>query len=891
MLRLQKKGFQTMKKSLLIGVAAIAVVAATPVNAQIALGTTVTGAGVASQSSQVTQTEAVNSGDEVIVTGTRTTGLRASDSAAPIQVLGADALKRVGQPDLNSALAQQLPSIQIQTAGADQAIFHPAVKLRGLSPNHTLVEINGKRRHGTSNVVVSGGAFGGGAAPDLSLIPEDAIDHIEVLQDGAAAQYGTDAIAGVVNFILKKNKGLSFNATGGHYFDDGGARYDLMGRVGFEPVENGYISLTVERSFRNYAFRGDVDPRVANTSNAAVAARLATYPGILNYPNYPYVNRIPSDAQQTLTNGLYNAGYSVTPDLEVYSFGTYSHRIGRAYENYRLPTVVVGKAATDIPFPAGFSPQEVTVETDYAATGGIRGEFGGTTFDLSSTYGNDNNRSNVERSSNAALYYDTSNFTTVNGITTYIPGQSPTNFYDGSFISTQWSNTLDLTHKFDIGLANPLNVAGGLEYRRESYQLVAGDPASYYVSPYVGGKGGGAQSFFGYSPANASDHHRNNFSEYLDLSLKPVDAATIDAAVRHEHYSDFGNTTVFKITGRYDFSPVIAVRGTVSTGFRAPTLAEEFYSGINVGPTNISGVLAPNSTGAAFLGLSGLKPEKSTNFSAGLVLHPVPGLLVTIDGYYIKIRDRIVQSGTFYGADYNLGKVVPGTIVSASVLTALRNNGVPVDAVIASLIGPPAQTGNVSAQAFVNGVSTRTQGVDMTASYASDFGDFGHVDWSLTGNYNSTKITKVNAPPSNVNPAVILLDPNAQTLLTNSTPKFRVTAGAYWTISKFTINLRESFYSKTSTLNSDPTTGLYTDTFTITNKFITDLEAGYQVTKSVKVSAGANNLFNKYPNKIPDSYRTQQYNSLNNGYVTKYPSFSPIGVDGGYYYGRLSVNF
>jgi iron complex outermembrane receptor protein len=838
---------------------------------------------------------------DIIVTGTRLSGFRASDSPAPIQLLGSDAMKRVGQPDLNQVLAQQIPSIQVQAFGTDQTAMHPSVKLRGLNPNHTLVEINGKRRHGTSNVNVAGGPYGGAAAPDLSLIPQDAIDHIEVLQDGAAAQYGTDAIAGVINLILKKNPGLNLNVTGGHYFDQGGGRYDVMGRFAAEPFDGAYVSITGEKSFKNYSFRGDVDPRVANTNIASVVSLLAAYPAIKSFPYYPYVNRIVGDGRLQITNGLYNAGYEFAPGFEVYTFGTYSHKIGRTFQNYRLPNVVVGKSTVgvaaglgDIPFKGGFSPQELTRETDYAVTGGVKGEFLDTTFDLSSTWGKDTNNIYVDRSANAALYFDSS--------TTTSPGYSPSSFFNGAFVFSQWSNTFDLTREFDVGMASPLSVAAGLEYRRENYILRAGDPSSYYVSPYattvvngttVAAKQGGAQSFFGYAPANASNSFRKNFSQYLDLSLKPVDAWLIDAAVRHEHYSDFGDTTVFKLTSRYDFSDAIAVRGTVSTGFRAPTLAEAFYSGINVGPTSLSGVFAPNSSGARSLGLTGLKPEKSNNYSIGLVLKPVPRLTVTLDGYYIRIRDRIVQSGSFFGANYNRGVPVAGTVTSQSVLDALRAAGVPVDSVLATLQAGATngQSGSITLQTFVNGVKTSTSGVDFVATYNSDLGGIGHVDWSLSANYNKTKILSVALPPSGINQAALLLDPSAQSNLTDTTPKFRATAGAYWTLGMFSVNLRESFYSKSSLLVANPTSGLYTDRLTLKNKLVTDLEVGLQPRKFLKLSIGANNLFNTYPTKYPDAYRNQQYNNNSTGYITKYPTWSPIGINGGYYYGRVSVNF
>ncbi|CAN5320093.1 TonB-dependent receptor [soil metagenome] len=809
----------------------------------------------------------VNSGDEIIVTGTRTSGLRVSDSPAPVQVLGNDVLQRVGQSDLIQGLAQNLPSIQAQSFGGNQDAFHLSLKLRGLNPNHTLVLINGKRRHGTANVVVSGGAFGGSAAPDMSFIPITSIDHVEVLQDGAAAQYGTDAIAGVINIIQKKNaSGGSLSVTGGHYFDEGGATWSVLGNIGIEPFNGAYLNVSAERKHHGFSFRGDVDPRVINTGVAgnSGATLLTRFPGLVNAPDYPYVNRISGDSAFDLTSVTYNAGYAVTPDTEIYSFGSYGHRNGTANENYRLPNVVVGVAASDIAFPLGFTPQEEAKDTDYSVTGGIKGIFSGTTWDLSSTYGRDINKTYVNNSANASLYAASSSATR--------NGSTPQDFHTGDFIATQWTNTLDVTHDFDLGSAGSLTAAGGIEYRHETYEIAAGDPTSYY--------GTGSQAYLGFAPINAGKHSRNNWSEYLDFTFKPLSGLLIDAAVRHEHYSDFGNTTVFKGTGRYDFSPAIAIRGTASTGFRAPTLAEEYYSGIGVGPTLISGNFAPNSPGAAFLGVPGLKAEKSTNFSGGLVLHPISNLTITVDAYTIEIKNRIVQSSVFYG--YNSNRNV---ITSPSIIQALTANGVTIDPAIYT-----ASSGAIGVQTFVNGAKTRTRGLDFVASYASDFGGLGHVDWSLAANYNATKIKELASPPSNVNQNLLILDKAAQSLLINATPKFRATANAYWTLGPIGINLREAFYSPTFYYIQNPVSAAF-EKARVGNKFITDVQVDYKVTRSLKLSIGANNLFNIYPDKLPASLRNSYYNISSASYVTQYPRETALNISGGYYYGRATFSF
>ena len=806
--------------------------------------------------------------DTVIVTGTRVTGLKAVDSPAPVQVLGAELLKRTGQPDLIQSLAQNVPSIQAQSYGGDAAAFHLSFKLRGLSPNHTLVLINGKRRHGTANVVVSGGAFGGNASADISLLPQGAIGHVEILQEGAAAQYGTDAIAGVVNIILKDNsQGGSITGTAGEFMHGDGRTAELAINLGVEPIENAYLNMTLATKYHGFTFRGDKDVRVISTTAPSnVSANLLTkFPTLPGAENYPYVNRIAGDAEYRSTVFLYNAGYEVSDALSLYSFGSAAYKWGQAYENYRLPNVVVGKSATDIPFPQGFSPKESIEETDYAFTFGAKGHVNEWNWDLASTYGRDLNEVFVLNSANSSLYADTS--------TTTAKGFSPNKFHDGDFVASQWTTQLDVTHDFDVGLAGPLNLAFGGEYRKERYEIVAGDPASYYKT--------GAQSFFGYAPVNAGSHGRHAEAAYIDLAADVTKAWKVDAALRREKYSDFGSTTVAKLTSRYDFNDMIALRGTASTGFRAPTLAEEFYSGINVGPTSVSGVFAPNSPGAKFLGVSGLGPEKSKNFSAGLVSHFLPGLTMTLDVYQITIKNRIVQSGNFSGFNSNRN-----VIQSPSVLQALTANGVTIDPSIFA-----SSSGSVGVVTFVNGVDTRNRGVDFVATYSSDFDAMGRVDWSLTANYNTVKLLSIKPPPSNVDPRVVLLDPAAQAALVKQSPKFRATAGAYWSMGPFSVNLRESFYSSTYGLIQDPVNAFF-DKQLIKKAFITDLELAYEVRKGVKLALGANNLFNHFPTKQPDIYRAGLLATNASGYASSlYPNFAPYGFNGGYYYGRLTLSF
>jgi iron complex outermembrane receptor protein len=849
-------------------------------------------AAIASQAlAQSAEAQKSQSGEieTIVVTGTRTSGLKAVDSPAPVQVLGNDILKRTGQPDLVQSLSQNIPSLQAQTFGGDQSQFNKSFKLRGVSPNETLVMINGERRHGTANVNVAGGSFGGNAAADLNYIPTSAIDHVEVLQDGAAAQYGTDAIAGVVNIILKKaDHGGSISAQGGHYIDEGGLTTDFQGNIGLAPIENAYINVTVQTKFQGNSFRGSIDPRVVNLATQAsggynvpgygyvpVASNqtqvkppvvpaatsiINAYPQTALFPGYPYVNYISGDGQTQLTNALYNAGYDILPEITVYSFGSFGYKDGRAYENYRLPNVAVASNGVLL-YPAGFSPMENIRETDYAFTLGAKGEFKGTTYNLASTYGRNYDRIYTLGTANADALKDF--------------GFTPANFHNGDFTATEWTTNLDLTHPFDVGWSDPVTVAVGAEARVNSYQVKAGDPLSYYK--------GGAQSFFGYSPANASYNQRESHAVYGDVAFKPVKPLSLDGAIRWENYSDFGDAVIYKGTARYDFNDMFALRGTIDTGFRAPTAAEEFYQGINVGPTSISGVFAPNSPGAKFLGFSGLKPEKSFDYSVGMVTHPLPRLTMTLDGYAMKITDRIVQSGTIYGANST-----PRNDISPSVIQAITAAGVTIPPVILQTIANGG-SGSIGVQTFVNGVDTQTYGLDYVGTYAMSYGVFGHVDYSLSVNYNDTRVLKVHAPPSNVSPNVVLLDQGAVSGLEDSTPKWRGSLNAYWTKGPWSLNFRENFFGSSFTYGQDAVSGKWVQLLSRSN-WITDFEGGYTFPHGVKFSMGANNVFNHYPNKYPYTYRYSQLQKNSSGFASQYPA-APYGYNGGFYYGRLTWTF
>ncbi len=808
---------------------------------------------------------------ELIVTGTRATGMKAADSPAPIQVLGTTALQQVAQPDLIQAIAQNLPSFNAQAFGGDAANLTLSAALRGLSPNDTMVLVNGKRRHATANLAVLGGSpYSGAATADLGLIPVGAIDHIEVLQDGAAAQYGSDAIAGVVNIILKSNpEGGAANATGGQNYENGGKSGAWSFNDGMKLGDKGWVNVTLEERYHEHTAHGGGDRRLFDINGKLLASdSAANAAGAAAFRGSPMVNLINGDAQFNIYNFFYNAGYDLGDGITLYSTGSYSHRNSNSYENYRVPTKVSGTnslGVTYLPLPQGFNPTESLAEDDYSFGGGIKGSFDGWDWDLSTTYGQDNDDIFTKHSANAQLF-------PVLAAVSATPVVPQRDFFDGAFRSSEWTTGLDVVKSIDAGMFKPLVLALGAEYRQNKFTIVAGEPSSYF--------GAGAQSFTGYDPSNAGTHTRHNYAFYADLAADPVENLHLDLAARYENYSDFGGTTVGKLTGRYDFSPMIAIRGTVSNGFRAPTLQEEFYSGTNVSPSSATVQLPANSAPAVIAGFQPLKPEKSTNYSIGFVAHPMEGVQLTLDAYEIDLRNRIQTTGFLYGSVVVGGKNI---VISQAVLNAISAHGNTLDSGISY----------AGISVFTNAVDTKTHGVEATVTYASDFGSYGHVDWNVGLNYNKTSLSKQAALPAqdfSSAPTVItqtsLLSPNALTGLTTATPREKVVGNAYWTLGKWSANLRETIYGESSELTS---TSNITTNLKMPAAAITDLTVAYRVTDAIKLEVGANNLFDKMPPSVPNLSIGKP---ASGGNVWNAPmTFSPYGINGGYYYGRLTLTF
>ncbi|HZU63639.1 MAG TPA: TonB-dependent receptor [Novosphingobium sp.] len=767
------------------------------------------GAPLVARAEEAPAPQADNPASEIIVTGTRETGTRARNSATPIDVVGAKALNATGRVNLLDALKDILPSVNAPAVGYDVGALARTFQLRGLSPDQTLVLVNGKRRHTSASIYADSDPAQGSNVVDLDLIPANAIDHVEVLRDGAAAQYGSDAIAGVVNVILKNGAaGGELGVQGGTYYKGDGANVAINVDHGVKIGAEGALHLSA--GYRLHDF--------SNRSGDSGGAQPAQVQG---------------DPRSILFTGAYDYTQPLADHLTLYSFGTWASRQARANENPREPGSI--SDAVDALYPNGFTPRETVNEHDFSVTAGLKG---GTAwaFDLSTTYGRNSSILHNVHTVNPDLLADTGNAQSV--------------FYVGGYASSEWTSNLDIRRSFDIGLAGPLTLAFGAENRYETYEIRAGEANSYYL--------GGASAFPGYRPSDATQAHRNSIAGYVDATAHPLKGWELSLAGRVEHYDSVGSRVNGKVATRYDISPRLALRGSASTGFHAPSLAQEYYSATTVTTGYASIQLPVNSAGARLLGAPALKPETSRNYSIGLVVEPVKGLHLSVDVYRIDIDNRIIETEYLYGALAQAAVAANGSAIPAGL-----------------------DPDNVAAQFFTNGVDTRTQGVDVTATWRTDLGDWGTIGWNAGFGYVDTAIRRFHAAPAALQAAGLSLEDAVEiSNITTATPHTKLSLAANWQRGPWAVTLRNTYYSN-STQYQGYASPYYI--YTTGNRVITDLDVGYQLSARVRVGAGANNLFNIYPRRFgPEVYQNVNYD--------QYSHLSPFGINGGSYYLRLTVS-
>ena len=782
------------------------------------------------------KTKAKNLGP-VVVTGTRTGNRTESSSLTPIDVISAETLKQTGTIDLAQALARTIPSLNLPFAAAsDTFAFQRPFQLRGLSPDQVLVLVNGKRWHSGALLLSLGQIGQGSQGIDLNTIPMSAIDHIEVLRDGASAQYGSDALAGVINIILKKGgEGGDVQLSGGQYSAGDGRQWQGSANFGVPLGDKGWMRFTVENSNQDATNRAGVDRR----------------PGFTQLGQQFQIGVVPFKNQ----NLVLNTQYDITPDVQFYAFGHYGRRVGdpSAFYRYGTNTPSPNNALIGQLYPDGFLPTEHGDSIDRSLVAGLRGTVDGWHWDVSGNYGG--NR----------VFYGTRN--TVNYAFFNDFGDRQSDFHDGTLTATQQTFDIDISKDLRVGwLPNPVTVSFGTQWLRQSYHVQAGDLGSYYVG--TSGVKGGAQGFAGWGPQDALSVARTDLAEYVQLETNLTDKLGISVAARHEDYSDFGTTTSGALSARFDFTDTFALRGSVSTGFRAPTLGQQYYSEItsaSFGTGNslglpagiyLRGLVPVSNPVAMLLGSEPLKPETSRNYTYGAVWNPIDALSLSMDIYQINVSNRIGLSST-------ISTSTPAVInyLAANGITNLQYSGISY---------------------FTNAGDVRTQGVDWVSSYRSDFSNGGTLTTTLSANYNKNKVTRVLPNPAVLDSLGTIfqrLNRSAiKGLLADSAPRSKLILNEAYNIGHWGFTATATRYGRVTSYDSTS----YLDDQTYPHKWIFDLSASYNV-DSWTFTLGVDNVFNTYPSKtLP--------NNDTNG-VFPYSSISPFGYEGAYVYGKIQYHW
>ncbi len=828
-----------------------------------------------------TSAAATDYADTIVVVGSRRTDRTIADSPVPIDVIGSEALQNSGATETNRLLNNLVPSFNFPqpslTDGTDS--LRPAT-LRGLSPDQVLVLVNGKRRHMSSLLNLNGSIGRGSSAVDLNTLPAIAIEQIEVLRDGASSLYGSDAIAGVINIQLKKRQGGRAQASYGKYIttlrdvdqvasvaptlgtgDDpvltftgkdrtrrDGDTYTFATNIGLPVGDVGYLNFTAEYKDREPTNRSGPDLRRQYSGVGDPRETTLTR----------YQHRF-GDGESKDLNFVVNAGTEIG-DFELYYFGTYGVRDANGAGFYRRSLDARNRdfANGGQPFYAdGFLPLIVSEIRDLSGAVGVRGEVSGFNTDLSVVYGTNRLNYTVENSFNTSLGGLVSN----------------RRFDSGGLRAGQTSVNLDIQRNIDLGFANSVSLAFGAEYRDENYKIIPGEVQSYINGPFsfTNGAPGGAQVFPGFRPNNAVDASRDSIAGYVELDTDITDALSVQVAGRYERFSDFGDTVNGKLAARFEPFDGIALRGSVSTGFRAPGLAQQFFA--TTSTNNIGGVLIEVGTFpvaspvAIALGSQPLEAEKSLNFGGGVALNPIDGLSLTVDYYNIRIKDRITLTENLQGAD------VVATLLAAGI------------------------RGVTSARFFINGIDTRTQGLDIVGSYQVPDMGFGNLRFTVGFNLTDTKITDRRTFSGFT--AARLFSRQESFRLTDGQPQNKLNIGLDYDYGTFGFTARANRFGEVflpsgvaSPQRDDITVdkGGAPGDITLGAEWVTDLELRVKPTDALEFAIGANNLFDTYPDRLPFGTVNGVNFGTNNSFLP-YSSQSPFGFSGRFLYGRVAINF
>ncbi len=779
--------------------------------------------------------------EEVVVIGTRTAGHDVYESLAPIDLVTADAIRESATlpGEVGAALQSLVPSFNLprQSNSNFADLVRPA-QLRNLSPDQVLVLVNGKRRHTTATLTTES-KLGKGTSPvDFNSIPVGAIKRIEVLRDGAGAQYGSDAIAGVINVVLKDaDEGGEATASWGQNrtdfkptgksVNDGDTLFASV-NAGFG-IGGGFLNLTGEYRDREQTLRSGLDQipffEEQTPANLALAGTQTHKAG---------------DGPMDDTSFMYNAAFPVGDGLEIYSFGSYSDRNGKGANFFRYPDSFANVPSI---FPDGYIPVLDGNNVDLSFAAGLRGTLASDwNWDLSAVYGSNDFDHDITNSLNVSL-----------------GDASPTRFNVGEYKYSQLDFRFDMTRPFDVGgFANPVNFAWGLEYRTENYETEAGDPESYEAGPVIGAPIG-TQAGSGLKPEETVDVDRNSVSAYVDLESDLTDRFQMGVAARFEDYSDFGNSVNGKLSARYEFAPSFAVRSTIGTGFRAPSLTQAFFRGSTTsfgegGQLENVLNLPTDDPIAVLLGAQDLDAEESVSYNVGFVFTPDNPFRLTVDFYRVDIDNRITLSE--------------------------RIGGPEVTAFIEDQLGIP---GVLGVRFFTNAIDTQTDGFDIVADYTFDLGG-SSLALSAAYNKSDTEVQHVDPNPATLDALGVdnvLFGVEERNTIETASPDDKLILTAQWTNDRWSFLARGTRWGEATRVFNFG--GGFEPEQTYGAEWGIDLDVEFSVTPKFSLAVGANNVLDEYPDL--SSADINYFGNL------PYDVLQPISFNGAFYYLRTTYTF
>jgi len=822
---------------------------------------------------------------EVAVIGSRSKPRSNIESLVPVDVISAKEIRSFPQTDVTQILNYIAPSFSSnrQTVADGTDHIDPA-SLRGLGPDQVLVLVNGKRRHTTALVNINGTFGRGSVGTDMNSIPVAAIERIEVLRDGAAAQYGSDAIAGVINIVLKKATPLSISSMYGQSASNtlerahhDGKTYQFDASKGWDLMGKGFVNLSAQYLQRGATNRGGLDTRpllfsgspakLGTETEAEYQARFAalkvTDDARAEANGISRNNMVVGNSLSKNFGSFLNSEYSLGGSAKAYLSSGYTHKTGEAAGFTRLPTQTT---QIDVSiYPNGFLPFINTTINDISLIGGVKGKALGWNYDLSNTYGQNNIRFDIDRTLNAS----------------FPVGTSPTSFYAGKLIFGQNTTNFDVNRKFDFtGALTSVNMAYGAEYRNDNYQIQAGEEGSYGNFGRLVGTtptASGSQVFPGFNPRSAINKSRSNVGLYADYELEFGTRVTLEAAGRYENFSDFGSNFSYKIAGKVKVATQLSIRGAIATGFRAPSLAQRYLS--NESTQFVAGlptqVLTVNNDSpiVGLFGVGPLKAEKSTSYSAGITGTIIPGLTYTIDAYMIDIRDRIVFSSQF---TRSIAGVAP----------------------ILNTVDPTGQINSV--QFFTNAIGTRTKGLDVVLTDRIKLDDKSTLTLSASANFNQTRVRSIQGSDVIEGSPTLkarLFDRTERSRFESSVPQSKINLSSAYATKKLDVSLRTVYFGKVAYLNPvDPATltGATAGAFGLDQQFagkwVTDLSIGYKLVKQLTLTVGVNNLFDVYPDKNFLDPRNNE-NNFNSPATSNYTTARDNTSNGRFAYSRAVSQF